>query len=115
MTVETTVPAPETIPEPIEPSAPETTETAPEATDGAVTEETTEPVTEGTDPTIETFYEDLFLTEPVETIAETTEPVVIVDVIETVGSDLAHVSLFGSFLICGTLIGLQLLRDRHGN
>ena len=114
MNVETTVPAPETIPEPIEPSAPETTETAPEATDGAVIQETTEPVTEGTDPTIETFYKDLLLTEPVETIAETTEPVVIVDVIETVGSDIVHANLFSGFLICGTLVGLALLRKIYG-
>jgi len=48
-----------------------------------------------------------------ETIPATTEPVYI-EVIETVGADIVHSSLFGSFLICGTLVGLALLRRIHG-
>ena len=52
-------------------------------------------VTEGTDPT-----------EEVETIS--------IQVIESVGSDIIHADLFGSFLICGTLIGLALWRKFNG-
>lgn len=119
MNEETTVPVEETVPESIEPPATEIPETAPEATDGTVeaTEPVTEPpattvpVTEATDPTQETiFYEDLTAA-----TEESTEAVVLVEVIETAATDLAHVNLFGSFLICGTLIGLALLRDRYVN
>lgn len=53
------------------------------------------PVTEGTEPT-----------EEAETIT--------IQVIQDIGSDIAHVNLFGSFLICGTLIGLALLRKVYG-
>lgn len=112
MNEETTVPTSETVPEPIEPPATEVPETAFETTDGTV--EFTEPATEPAESAAETIWEDMSGTDLEDTIAETTEPVLIVDVIETVGTDLAHVFLFGSFLICGTLIGLQLLRDRHG-
>ena len=52
-------------------------------------------VTEGTDPT-----------EEVETIS--------IQVIESVGSDIIHADLFGSFLICGTLIGLAIWRKFNG-
>lgn len=55
------------------------------------------------------IYEDLSGADP-----EATEEIVIVEVIETVGSDLVHANLFGSFLLCGTLIGLFLLRGIHG-
>lgn len=112
MNEETTVPseAP-TVPvsEPV--TVPAETE-VPETTDGTVTDETF------SFETLETFYEDIPSAEaaetgvPEETIAAT-EEVAIVDVIESVGSDIAHVSLFGSFLICGTLVGLVLLRDRY--
>lgn len=61
-------------------------ETAP-ANDGAVTE--------GIEPT-----------EEVETIS--------IQVIESVGSDIIHADLFGSFLICGTLIGLAIWRKFNG-
>ena len=53
-------------------------------------------VTEGTEPT-----------EEAETIT--------IQLIQDIGSDIAHVNLFGSFLICGTLIGLVLLRKVYGN
>jgi len=46
---------------------------------------------------------------------EETVTVVTVQDIEVLGYNLAHVDLFGSFLVCGTLIGLALLRDRHAN
>ena len=55
------------------------------------------------------IYEDLSGADP-----EATEEIVIVEVIETVGSDLVHANLFGSFLLCGTMIGLFLLRGIHG-
>lgn len=44
---------------------------------------------------------------------ETGEPVT-VQIIEAVDSDIVHASLFGSFLICGTLVGLAILRNIHG-
>ena len=44
-----------------------------------------------------------------------TESIITVEVIESIGSDIIHADLFGSFLICGTLVGLALLRDRHAN
>ena len=117
MNVETTVPTQETVPESIEPSSPETTETAPETIDGAVETESSEPETvESTAPeeTEETIWEDLSGAAYEETVAETTEPVII-DVIESTGSYIATSTLFSGFLVCGTLIGLALLRDRHGN
>ena len=112
MNEETTVPseAP-TVPvsEPVTlPAETEVSETA----DGVVTEETV------SFETLETFYEDLSSAEaaetgaPEETIA--TVEVTTVEIIETVGSDIVHASLFGSFLLCGTLIGLALLRNIHG-
>lgn len=118
MNEETTVPMEETVPESIEPPATEIPQTAPETTDGTV--EATEPITEppatsapviqATDPTQETiFYDDLTAA-----TEETTEAVVIVDVIETAATDLAHVNLFGSFLICGTLVGIKLLEKING-
>lgn len=57
------------------------------------------------------IYEDLSgATE--ETIAEI---VLTQEDFEAATSYIAHVDLFGSFLICGTLVGLMLLRDRYGN
>ena len=43
-----------------------------------------------------------------------TEAVVVVDATTQHVTDLIHADLFGSFLICGTLIGLSLLRGIHG-
>lgn len=61
--------------------------------------------------------DDWTVTEPVvlETVAQETEAVVLVDVIQESASVVAHVDLFGSFLICGTLVGIFLLRNRHAN
>ena len=55
-----------------------------------------------------TIYEDLSSapTEEAETIT--------VQVIETVVQETIHADLFGSFLICGTLVGLALMRKIHG-
>ncbi len=100
--------APETIPETSE------SETVPETTAVETAQETTVPET-----TVEIVYwEDTeIMTQPAmtpeEPVAVTTEPVYI-EVIESVGSDIIHADLFGSFLICGTLIGLALLRKIYG-
>ena len=48
-------------------------------------------------------------TEPTEEVQTIT-----IQVIEDIGSDIVHVNLFGSFLVCGTLIGLALLRKVYG-
>ena len=48
-----------------------------------------------------------------ETVPVTTEPVII-DIIETSSNNIVHASLFGSFLVCGTLVGIFLLRGRYG-
>lgn len=64
---------------------------------------------ETTQATEVTIYEDL----SGETALET-ESIITVDVIESIGSDIIHADLFGSFLVCGTLIGLALFRgNRH--
>ncbi len=82
--------------------------TAP-ADDGAVIEETYEiSETLVNLATEETVLEDL----PEST--EETVSLTVQETIELVGSDICHVSLFGSFLICGTLIGLALLRKVYG-
>lgn len=52
-------------------------------------------------------------------VTEATEPTeeseaITVQVFQDIGSDIVHVNLFGSFLICGTLIGLALLRKVYG-
>ena len=52
-------------------------------------------VTEGTEPTEET-------------------EAITIQFIQDIGSDIVHVNLFGSFLICGTLIGLALWRKFNG-
>lgn len=94
-------------------SVPETTsETVPETTVAVIDlPAVTDPgELEGTSPTI---YVDPFGSEYDETTAAT-EEVVIVDVIESVGSDIAHASLFSGFLVSGTLVGIFLLRKIYG-
>lgn len=82
--------------------------TAP-ADDWTVTEETYE---------IPATMADVATSEPVLVdLPESTEETVsltVQETIEIVGSDICHVNLFGSFLICGTLIGLALLRKVYG-
>ena len=70
-------------------------EPAPQESQGETTPTDDWTVTEGTDPT-----------EEGETIS--------IQVIESVGSDIIHADLFGSFLICGTLIGLAIWRKFNG-
>ena len=96
MNEETTLPSAEsTVPETEAPPPAETE--APEAADGAMTEGT--------------IYEDLSGMEYQETVAGT---VISLDDLERVSSDMLHADLFGSFLICGTLIGLFLFGRIHG-
>ena len=52
---------------------------------------------------------------PTEEVTEETGAYVGVDPYPQHITDLAHVNLFGSFLICGTLVGIFLLRNRHAN
>ena len=48
------------------------------------------------------------------TVTEETVSLTVQETIQAVGSDIVHVNLFGSFLVCGTLIGLALLRKVYG-
>ncbi len=73
----------------------ETGQPAPQETEAETVPVDDWSVTEGTEPT-----------EEAETIT--------IQVIQDIGSDIAHVNLFGSFLICGTLIGLALWRKVNG-
>lgn len=94
-------------------SVPETTsETVPETT-APVTDPTLVTEPEEQDGIFGTFYEDLSGSEYEETTAATEVP--IADVIETVGSDIAHASLFSGFLVSGTLVGIFLLRKIYGS
>ena len=97
MNEETTLPSEvPAVPEPevvTEPASAEVTE----ATDGALTEGT--------------IYEDLSGAEEQETVAGT---VITLEDLQSIGSDILHADLLGSFLVCGTLIGLFLLRGIHG-
>ena len=89
-------------------------ETVPETTAAeSVPETLPEEDPEELDGTEATIYEDLTGSENEEYTAAT-EAVNLVEVIESVGSDIAHVNLFGSFLICGTLVGVTLLRNFYG-
>ena len=88
-------------------------ETVPEISEDFPVESTIVEDPEELDGTDITIYED-FSGSEYEEYTAATEAVNMVDVIESVGSDIAHTNLFGSFLICGTLIGLALLRKIYG-
>lgn len=80
------------------------------ADDGTVTEETHEiPETMADLPTEESVLEDL----PEST--EETVSLTVQETIQVVGSTIVHADLFGSFLVCGTLVGILIFRGRHGN
>lgn len=89
-TLQTEVPADQEVEVVTEPDATEATE----ASDGAL------------------IYEDFSGFEVEETIAGT---VITLEDLQSISNYNAHVDLFGSFVVCGTLVGLALLRDRHGN
>lgn len=87
----------------------ETTVLAPIVTD-SVAEPVTEPVqTEAAASDLLDLTDEI----PEETVAVDLQAVTLVDFQQGV-SDICHVSLFGSFLLCGTLIGLALLRKVYG-
>ena len=73
----------------------ETGQPAPQETEAETVPVDDWSVTEGTEPTEET-------------------EAITIQMIQDIGSDIVHVNLFGSFLICGTLIGLALLRKVYG-
>lgn len=85
-------------------------------------EETVLPTEMANDPAVETVVSDstdlYFATEDgaliVADSVQETETSSIIQAVETAATDLAHVNLFGSFLICGTLIGLALFRRIYG-
>lgn len=82
-----------------------------EATETVVSTETVE-TTEALDsPYTESLYPEEYL-DPIEAPVET-EPVY-VQVIQDTGNAIVHADLFGAFLICGTLVGIFLLRGRYG-
>ena len=73
-------------------------------------------VTEGSDE-ISDAMADMATEESVlEDLPESTEETVsqTIQVIEAYGTGIIHTNLFGSFLICGTLIALVLWRKVHG-
>ena len=112
-----TVPETESTSPPAETEASETgdwtvaIETEPEETEVIQVSETgdstvildTEPIVTEAQETFSSVFLD-------DTIPETTEQNTF-EIIETVGSDIVHADLFGSFLICGPLIGIAILRD----
>ena len=65
------------------------------------------------DETVQTT-DDAIFEDLTGTATEETTGTITVQVIESIGSDIIHANLFGSFLICGTLVGLVLLRKIHG-
>ena len=89
-------------------SSPDETE-ASSPGDGAVTEEEYEIPETMADIPSEEFILEVGSDSTSETVS-----VITVEAIQAVGSDIAHANLFGSFLICGTLIGLALLRKVYG-
>ena len=128
MNEETTVPSETAVDETGVPLTTEVPESVPETTDWIVAPETTEaaptspPVfyqPPASSTLLEEYYASLY-EETVEatieeTVPETTTQAITIEIIESIALDQIHVDLFGSFLVCGTLIGLALLRDRHGN
>lgn len=91
-------PTQETEVDPTQPTPPETVETYPE-----------DLYDEGQEGIEATIYEDFSGSE-----VAATEEVTVIEVIETAGNDIAHASLFSGFLVCGTLVGLALLRNIYG-
>lgn len=95
-------------------------ESVPETTDETVPETTatlTEPEEDSGDnqtSILETIYQELY-PEFSEDPTEATEEIVVVDVIERVGSDIVHATLFSGFLVVGTLIGIFILRNIYGS
>lgn len=109
MNEENTIPTEESSDPVTEPAtSPDETEAA-SSGDGSVTEEENEiSETMAVLPT-----EELVLEDGTEATEETLS-LVSVEVVQDAAIAVAHADLFGSFLICGTLIGLALLRKIYG-
>ena len=109
MNEETTVPTEEVSDPGTQPAtAPDETEAAATG-DGTVTEEDNE---------ISETVADIPSEEPVlEDGSEATEETVSITLedLHAVGSGIMHADLVGSFLICGTLVGIFLWRKAHGD
>ncbi len=94
---------------------------APTVSDTTPTEETMIPVETAPELPEVTQAIDYYIPEateavPLETAAETTVPTepAYIEIIARASDDICHASLFGSFMLCGTLVGLFLLRGRNG-
>lgn len=61
------------------------------------------------DGTQATIYEDFSGSD-----LSDTEEIVIIECIQATASDIAHASLFSGYLVCGTLVGLAILRKIYG-
>ena len=109
MNEETTVPIEEATDPVAEPVTSQDETEAAASGDGSVTEEENE-VSETMD---DISSEESVLENPLET-TEITLSVESVEVIQAIGLDIIQADLFGSFLLCGTLIGLALWRKVHG-
>ena len=109
MNEETTVPT-EEVSDPVTQPATSPDETEAAATgDWSVTEENNEI----SETVAELPSEELVLEDGTEATEETVS-VVTAEVVQDVAIAVAHADLFGSFLVCGTLIGLALLRKVYG-
>lgn len=104
-TVLATEEATDPVAEPV--TSPDETEAAASG-DGSLTEDENE-VSE----TVAYIPTEEFVLEDGSEATEETVSITLAD-IQAVGSDIVHADLFGSFLICGTLIGLALLRKVYG-
>lgn len=109
MNEETTIPSETEIDYGFESFPPEDQETVTSTDYGVVVEETV------AETVSETVAEEIEVEDPVpmETVAMTIDPVLI-NVITGAASEIVHVNLFGSFLVCGTLVGLFILRKIYG-
>lgn len=123
MNEETTVPSETAVDETGVPLTTEVPESVPETTDWTVAPETTEaaptsPPVIYQPPASSTLLEDFYASTYEETIAETvpetTTQEITIEIIESIAMDQMHVDLFGSFLVCGTLVGLFFFGRIHG-
>lgn len=123
MNEETTVPSETAVDETGVPLTTEVPESVPETTDWTVAPETTEaaptspPVIyqpPASSTLLEEFYASTYEETVAETVPETVTQEITIEVIQDLTWGQIHADLWGSFLICGTLIGLALWRNIHG-
>ena len=89
--------------------------TTPDETEAAATDDwsVTEEDNEISETMADLSDEEFVLEDSTETVQETVQ-IITIEEIQTIGSDIMHANLFGSFLICGTLVGLALLSKIYG-